>query len=353
MSDASPDAEALVERRGSAGVIVLNRPRALNALTLTMVRLMAAALDEWQEDPFVTRIVVRGAGERAFCAGGDIRSLYDLGRAGDHDQQLTFWREEYQLNERIRTYPKPIVALIDGIVMGGGVGVSINASHRVAGGRFTFAMPEVGIGFFPDVGGTYFLPRLEHHAGVYFALTGLRANAGDALAFGLAQTFVPSADFGALARALESDDEVGATLGRFAAPAPNSALLAEADGLDACFSLGDRDAILDGLAVAAGRGLAFAAPAREAMLGKSPTSQALALRQMALGPSVDFDEALRIEYRIVSRVCRGHDFYEGVRALIVDKDNRPAWSPPPSPAEVDAYFAPLGDDELTFPPARP
>ena len=353
MSDAAREAEALIARRGAAGRIVLNRPKALNALTLTMVRLMTAALDAWQDDPLVTRVVIGGAGEKAFCAGGDIRLLYELGRAGDHDQQLTFWREEYQLDERIRTYPKPIVAMIDGIVMGGGVGVSINASHRVAGERFSFAMPEVGIGFFPDVGGTYFLPRLERHAGVYLALTGLRANAGDAVAFGLAQTFVRSGAFGALTAALESGDEVGATLARFAATPPPSALMDEADALEACFSLGDRDAILASLEAAEGRGLAFAAPARAAMLTKSPTSQALALRQMALGPLVDFDEALRIEYRIVSRVCRGHDFYEGVRAVIVDKDNRPVWSAPPSRAEVDAYFVPLGDDELTFPAPRP
>jgi len=345
-------AEALIERRGAAGVIVLNRPRALNALTLTMVRLVAAALDVWQDDPAVTRVVISGAGDKAFCAGGDIRRLYDLGRAADHDQQLTFWREEYQLDERIRTYPKPVVALTDGIVMGGGVGVSINASHRVAGDRFSFAMPEVGIGFFPDVGGTYFLPRLAHRAGVYLALTGLRAGAGDALAFGLAGTYVPSTAFGALAEALETGDDVGTTLAKFAAPPPSSALMGEAEGVEACFSLDSRDAILTALAAAEREGFAFAAAARAAMLEKSPTSQALALRQMALGPTVDFDEALRIEYRIVSRVCRGHDFYEGVRAVIVDKDNRPAWSGPPSAAEVDAYFASLGDEELTFPARR-
>ena len=220
MTGAAHHAEALIDRRGAAGVIVLNRPKALNALTLAMVRLMAAALDAWEDDPSVTRVVIGAAGDKAFCAGGDIRRLYEFGRAGDHAQQLTFWREEYQLNERIRTYSKPIVALIDGIVMGGGVGVSINASHRVAGERFSFAMPEVGIGFFPDVGGTYFLPRLQRRAGVYLALTGLRANAGDALAFGLVETFVASADFGALASALEAGDDVGATLARFAAAPP-------------------------------------------------------------------------------------------------------------------------------------
>jgi enoyl-CoA hydratase len=348
VSDVGADAEALIERRGGAGVVVLNRPKALNALTLTMVRLTAAALDAWRDDPSITRVVMRGAGDKAFCAGGDIRRLYEFGRAGDHDQQLTFWREEYQLNERIRTYPKPIVALIDGIVMGGCVGVSINASHKIAGERFSFAMPEVGIGFFPDVGGTYFLPRLERCAGVYLALTGLRADAGDALAFVRPERRDRRARCGARERRRRRRD---------ARPVRRAGALVSAGGRggrpEACFSLNNREAILAALEATELKGYAFAAPARAAMLTKSPTSQALALRQMALGPKVDFDVALRIEYRIVSRVCRGHDSYEGVRAVIVDKDSRPAWSAPPSAAELDACFAPLGDDELTFPPPRP
>jgi enoyl-CoA hydratase len=346
---ASPEPDALVERRGRAGVIVLNRPKALNALTLAMVRIIAAALEGWERDGSVDRVVILAAGERAFCAGGDLRRLYDLGRAGDYDAQRTFWREEYQLDRRVKTYPKPIVALVDGIAMGGGAGLAINAAHPVAGDRFVFAMPEVGIGFFPDVGAAWFLPRLAHRVGVYFALTGLRAGAGDALAFGLAQTFVRSAAFPALAQALESDEPVKAALARFATPAPVSALVGEAEDVEACFSEPDREAILAALRKAETKGCAFAAPARAAIMDKSPTSQAIALRQMALGPTVDFDEALRMDYRIVSRICRGHDFYEGVRAVIVDKDNRPHWSPPPSSAAVDAYFASLGDDELTFP----
>ena len=351
MTAPSAEAEALIERRGRAGVIVLNRPKALNALTLAMVRLIAVALDEWESDAAVDRIVLLGAGERAFCAGGDIRRLYDLGRAGDHDAQLTFWREEYQLDRRIKTYPKPIVALVDGIVMGGGVGLAMHAAHTVAGERFVFAMPEVGIGFFPDVGAAWLLPRLPFRAGVYFALTGLRADAGDALALGLAETFVPSSAFPALAQALETDEPLKAVLGRFAAPPSRSALGSEAKAIEACFSGPDRDAILDALSNAQTEGHAFAAPARTAMLEKSPTSQAIALRQVKLGATLDFDEALRMDYRIVSRICRGHDFYEGVRAVIVDKDNRPRWAPPPSRAEVDAYFAPL-DDELQFPAPR-
>jgi enoyl-CoA hydratase len=344
----SPEAEARVERRGRAGFIVLNRPKALNALTLTMVRLIAAALDEWEGYRAVDRIVFLGAGERAFCAGGDIRRLYELGRAGDHDAQLTFWREEYQLDRRIKTYPKPIVALVDGIVMGGGVGLAMHAAHTVAGERFVFAMPEVGIGFFPDVGASWLLPRLPSRAGVYFALTGLRADAGDAVTFGLAETFVPSAAFPALAQALESEEPVKTALARFAAPPPRSTLTGETEAIEACFSRRDRTAILEALHEAETQGRPFAAPARAAMLEKSPTSQAIALKQMGLGATVDFDEALRMDYRIVSRICRGHDFYEGVRAVIVDKDNRPRWAPPPSQAEVDAYFASLGDSELTF-----
>ena len=350
MIEPSPDAEALIERRGRAGVIVLNRPKALNALTLTMVRLIASALDEWDRDGAIDRIVFLGAGEKAFCAGGDIRRLYDLGRAGDHDAQRTFWREEYQLDRRIKTYPKPIVALVDGIVMGGGVGLAMNSAHAVAGERFVLAMPEVGIGFFPDVGAAWFLPRLPFRAGVYFALTGLRADAGDALALGLAQTFVPSAAFAALARAMEGDEPVETVLARFAAPPPRSKMMGEAEAIEACFSGSDRAAILAALREAETRGRAFAGPARAAMAGKSPTSQAIALRQMTLGATIDFDEALRMDYRIVSRICRGHDFYEGVRAVIVDKDNRSRWASPPTPAEIDAYFAPLGESELKFPP---
>jgi enoyl-CoA hydratase len=345
----SLDAEALVERRGRAGVIVLNRPKALNALNLNMVRLIAAALDEWETDGAVDRIVLLGAGERAFCAGGDIRRLYELGRAGDHDAQLTFWREEYQLDRRIKTCPKPIIALVDGIVMGGGVGLAMHAAHTVASERFVFAMPEVGIGFFPDVGASWLLPRLPSRAGVYFALTGLRADVGDAVALGLADSFVPSASFPALTQALESEEPVQSVLARFAAPPPHSALSDEAKAIEACFSQPDRAAILEALHEAETQGRAFAAPAGKAMLEKSPTSQAIALKQMALGAAVDFDEALRMDYRVVSRICRGHDFYEGVRAVIVDKDNRPNWSAPPSRADVDAYFAPLGDSELKFP----
>jgi enoyl-CoA hydratase len=360
VNSASPVAEpeALIERRGCAGFITLNRPKALNALTLGMVRIMAAALDAWERDPSVTRAVILGAGERAFCAGGDIRRLYEHGLAGDHDAQLTFWREEYQLNRRIKTYSKPYVALIDGIVMGGGVGVSAYASHRVAGERYRFAMPEVGIGFFPDVGATWLLPRLPRNAGVYFALTGANAAAGDALALGLADVFVASAATGALAKALEQPAPIDDILAGFASPPPTSALTSELGWIETAFGSFDRETILGGLEVAERGGSAGAAKARAAMLATSPASQAIALRQMTIGRGLDFDEAMRMEFRVVSRICRGHDFYEGVRATIVDKDGRPRWRPLPASAaeaalEIDGYFASLGADEIVFPGTAP
>lgn len=353
MTDSVGESEVLIERRGSAGLITLNRPQALNALTLTMVRGMRAALDDWASDPGVTRVVVVGAGGRAFCAGGDIRVLHDLGKAGRHDEALTFWREEYELNILIKRYPKPYVALVDGIVMGGGVGVSINGSHVVAGERFTFAMPEVGIGFFPDVGGTYFLPRIPGEIGVYFALTGDRMKQGDALSTGLATHAVASSRFAEVLEALTGRESVDHTLEAFAdvsmVPATVTGHRAT---VDACFRFGTVEEILAALDAGTDP---WCADVARTIRTKSPTSLKIALAQVRVGKGLDFEDAMRTEYRIVSRICRGHDFYEGVRAVIIDKDNAPRWSPI-SLAEVSAdavaaHFAPLPGGELV-PPAR-
>jgi enoyl-CoA hydratase len=356
--DSSPEPEARIERRGRAGFVVLNRPRALNALTLGMVRTIAGALDAFEGDPSVERVVALGAGGRAFCAGGDIRKLYEQGRAGDHASQLTFWREEYILNQRIKRFPKPYISLIDGIVMGGGVGLSLHGSHRVASERCVFAMPEVGIGFFPDVGATHLLPRVPHRIGVYLAATGLRADAGDMVALGLATSFTPSGALPALERALA--DEAGpadAILAAHAAAPPPSPLLARAPLIEAAFARLDATAIRSALETPAREGDEFAKLALAALAKKSPTSQGIALRQMELGAGLDFEAAMRTEFRIVSRICRGHDFYEGVRATIIDKDDSPRWRPaagePVPPEAIAAYFAPLGPDELTFPGSSP
>ncbi len=342
--------QVLVERRGSAGVIVLNRVQALNALTLDMVRELAAALDDFQSDPNVSRVVVRGAGDRASSAGGDIRWLYERGRAGDYAAQSAFFREEYTLNARIKRYPKPYVSLIDGIVMGGGFGVSVHGSHRVATEKAVFAMPEVSIGFFPDVGGTYALPRLPHRIGVAMAATGLRAKGPDMAALGLATSYVESAKLPALAEALERPGDVGAIIGEFASAPPPSPLLAQSVTFARAFAVADAAAIEAALK---SENSDYARSLIDMMAGKSPTSVAIALRQMQLGATLSFEDAMRVELRIVTRICRGHDFYEGVRATIVDKDNRPQWRPAagerPDPADIDAYFAPLGAEELRLP----
>ena len=361
MTDAAPApsaAGASAERRGAAGVILLDRPQALNALTLPMVRVIAGALDAFERDAQIERVVIASAGGRAFCAGGDIRLLYEQGQAGGHAAQLGFWREEYRLNRRIKRYAKPIVALIDGIVMGGGVGLSAHASHRVASERTLFAMPEVAIGFFPDVGATYVLPRLAGRIGAFLAATGLRVQAGDVVALGLAQTFTPSAGFADITAALSEAGATEAILASFNAPPPPGELARAAPAIASWFATLERPAVLEALAVAAGGGSLLAEAALTAMRRTSPTSQAIALRQMAVGGSLSFEEAMRLDFRIVSRICRDHDLYEGIRAAIVDKDHAPRWRPggdePIDAARIDAYFAPLpAAEELTFVESAP
>ena len=343
--------ETRIEKRGRAGFIVLDRPRALNALTLCMVRDMAAALDDFERDPAIDRVVVTGAGGRAFCAGGDIRKLYEQGRAGDHAAQRAFWREEYILNQRIKTYPMPYVALIDGIVMGGGVGVSLHGSHRIVAERAVFAMPEVGIGFFPDVGASWLLPRMPNRLGWFLALTGLRALSGDLLATGLATHSVASAALADIERALEGDAAaVERALQEASLAPPPSRLAAEAGWIEAAFAMPRLADIGAAFAAAAEAGSGLAAEALQALRSKSPTSQAIALEQMRRGATASFEDVMRMEFRIVSRICLGHDFYEGVRAVIVDKDNAPRWAP--APADCSDYFAPLPpEEELNFPGA--
>jgi enoyl-CoA hydratase len=336
-------AEVIVERRHGAGVVILNRPHALNALTLRMVREIAAALDDFERDVSIERVIVRAAGERAFSAGGDVRWLYERGRAGDYAAQSAFFREEYALNARIKRYRKPYVALLDGLAMGGGVGVSLHGAHRVATERASLAMPEVGIGFFPDVGATWALPRVPHRIGVAMAAAGLRANAADMAALGLATAYVESARLPALAEALERPGPTAAIIGEFTVPPPPSPLMTHAAAIERAFATAEVASVEAALRA---DGSTFAQGLIDTMATKSPTSLAIALKQMQVGASMSFEDAMRVEFRIVTRICRGHDFYEGVRAALVDKDNRPQWRPAPSAADIDAYFAPLGADEL-------
>jgi enoyl-CoA hydratase/carnithine racemase len=348
-------AEILFERRGTAGLITLNRPHALNAVTHAIVRSLTQMLDEWERDPAVTRVIITANGERAFSAGGDLRALYDLGRARRYDEAMIFFRDEYTLNARIKHYRKPYIALIDGIVMGGGVGVSIHGSHRVAGDRFSFAMPEVGIGFFPDIGATWFLPRLPGGLGAYCALTGERLDAADAVAAGIATHRVDSARFPDLIKALCGAISVDAILGAFAIPAGEGPLAARRDAIVRLFagdSVEDMLAALDKEATGAAGDATFARQAAAAIRKKSPTSLKIALMQVRRGALIDFDECMRTELRIVSRVVRGLDIYEGIRAVIVDKDHAPRWRPPSltavSEGTVKEYFAPV-EHELELP----
>jgi enoyl-CoA hydratase len=347
--------EILFERRGAAGLITLNRPAALNAVTHGMVLALRAQLDAWGDDPAITRVVITAAGERAFSAGGDIRALYDLGKAGKHDEALQFWRDEYPLNASIKNFRKPYVALIDGIVMGGGVGVSVHGSHRIAGDRFTFAMPEVGIGFFPDVGATWFLPRMPGELGAYCALTGERFGIADALAAGIATHRIPSARFDALLDGLTGTVSVDALLSAFSEPAGEGPIMGHRGAIDRLFAgnqVEDILAALDREAAAGASGSEWATKTAATLRTKSPLSLKIALAQVRRGGHWDFATCMRAEFRIVSRVIHGHDFYEGVRAVIVDKDNKPRWQPATlaevSAAEVERHFAPLGDKELAL-----
>jgi enoyl-CoA hydratase len=341
--------DILFERRGAAGVVTLNRPDALNAVTHAMVRALAEQLRAWDVDPAITRVVVTAAGGRAFCAGGDLRALYDLGRAGRFDEALGFWWDEYRLNAFIKRYRKPYVSLINGVMMGGGVGIAIHGSHRVAGDGFRFAMPEVGIGFFPDIGATWFLPRLPGEAGTYCALTGERIEAADATALGIATHRVPSARLPDLLDGLCSSVPVDALLAAFAEPVTAGPLQLHLEAIDQPLAADRIEDILSALdtagGLAGGPDADFARRAAAAIRTKSPTSLKIALMQLRRGETLDFEACLRTEFRIVSRVVTGHDFYEGIRAVIVDKDHSPAWRPPTldavSDAAVAGYFAPV------------
>jgi enoyl-CoA hydratase len=343
--------EVLLEARGRLGLVTLNRPQALNALNLDMVRLIDPQLRAWAIDPAISAVVIRGQGARAFCAGGDIRKLHELGSAGRKNEAMDFWREEYRLNALIKNFPKPYVALIEGVVMGGGVGLSIHGSHRVAAEKITFAMPEVGIGYFPDVGATYFLPRLPRRAGMWLALTGARIGTADALSLGLMTHHVPSARFDAVIAALAAGEGIDDVLRRDAQPLAAGNVLTHLTAIERLFSGASVEAILAMLdAETNGDHAAFASEAAAAIRTKSPTSLKLAFEQIRRGAAVDFDECLRIELRLDARILDGRDYYEGVRAVVIDKDNAPRWQPARledvSEAEVAAYFAPLGSGEL-------
>jgi len=361
----NPTDEILLDREGGLATLTINRPRALNALTLDNYRRFAPALQAWAQDPSVHAVIVRGAGERAFCAGGDVRAVYEAGRgiSGDRDLPAVFFREEYELIRSIHRFPKPYIAIIDGITMGGGAGISVNGGYRIATERTLFAMPETAIGLFPDVGATRFLNRCPGHLGRYLGLTGARLGAADALYCGFATHFVPHDRVSELVEKLgglaweagRESEHIDAVLAGFAKNPGSASLKALRPAIDRCFAGGNVEAILDTLAAQATAGSAhagWAAGTRAGLLTKSPSSLKLTLRQLMTGRDYDLEAALALEYRLTQHVMAGHDFYEGVRAMLIDKDQAPRWRPATlaevSDLVIDAYFAPIGDRELRF-----
>jgi len=339
--------EILFEKRGKAGFAILNRPKALNALNHGMVKALAGQLVRWAEDPGIAHVVLKGAGEKAFCAGGDIRSIYDARMAGQVEDLSAFFRDEYLLNAQIKAFPKPYVSLIDGIVMGGGVGLSVHGSHRVGTEKTLFAMPETGIGFFPDVGGTWFLPRMPKKIGLYCALSAGRMKQGDALATGVLTHAVDGASLADIEQALETSQDIGAVLAPHLVTPERGPLMDNAALIEQAFSAGSVAEILTRLEASED---AFARKTVETIRQKSPTSVLIAFEQMKRGAGLDFNECMRLEYRILCHILQGVDFFEGVRAVLVDKDQAPKWSPQHfdqvDSAGLASYFEEPSDGDL-------
>lgn len=339
--------EVLCRVEGRVGRITLNRPQALHALTTNMCRLMIDALVAWRDDPDVELVLLDHSGERGFCAGGDIRMLAESG-AGDGRLAREFFFTEYRLNHLLFNYPKPRVAIMDGITMGGGVGLSRPCRFRVATERTTFAMPETGIGLFPDVGGGWYLSRMPDHMGLWLALTGARIKAADCELLQIATDFVESAKIPELKAAiLAAPERTEALLTEFEGDAGRPTLAQHQDEIARLFAAPSVEAIVEGLEAA---GTEWAAEQLKVLATKSPQTMKVAFRQLQLGGQAkSFADNMAMEYRIGARVVQRHDFLEGVRAVIVEKDNAPRWNPPtPSAvdeATLDAIFAPLPSDE--------
>ncbi|MDD7834738.1 enoyl-CoA hydratase/isomerase family protein [Paenarthrobacter sp. AB444] len=337
-------ADVLFERRGHLGIVTLNRPKAVNALNAGMVTAMLEQLLAWADDESVATVLVQGAGDRGLCAGGDIVAIYkDMLHGGS--ETADFWADEYRLNALIANYPKPYVAFMDGLVLGGGVGISAHGSHRVVTERTRSGMPETTIGFVPDVGGTLLLSRAPGEAGTHAALTGAHLGGADALYLGLADYYVPSEGLPALAEALESST-AEAAVERFAQAAPDSALAAQREWIDDCYAGNDAEEIVHRLRDAGGE----AAEAADTITAKSPTSVKVTLESLRRVRGLSLEEALDQEYRVGLRCLSGPDFREGIRAQVVDKDRNPQWKPATlaevTASDVEGYFAPLGEREL-------
>ncbi|MBR0828610.1 enoyl-CoA hydratase/isomerase family protein [Bradyrhizobium manausense] len=349
------EGDLIARVEGSAGIIRLNRPKAINAVTLDMIRAVDKALDRFEAEPAVSVVLLEGSGERGLCAGGDIRGLWESSKAGG-DLGEIFWREEYVLNARIKRFPKPYVAFMDGIVMGGGVGLSAHSSHRIVTDRTKLAMPEAGLGFFPDVGGTWLLSRSPGEIGTFFALTGQTMNGPDAVYAGFADAVVPTAVLPELRQALvklragASADEVNKIINSFATGEMAGPVAAKRPTIDALFGFERASEIVDALER---DGSDFARSTLKTLGEKSPRGMVVTLKLLRLArQSSSLEECLIREYSAALEVFRSDDFREGVRAAVIDKDRNPRWSPAAienvTPEMVAPYFLEVGADELKF-----
>ena len=339
--------EVLTRVDDGVGFITLNRPKAINSLNQTMVDLLSSVLIRWERDDAVRAVVLSGAGERGLCAGGDVVAVYHSARK-DGVETRRFWRAEYLLDGQVGRFAKPFVALMDGIVMGGGVGVSAHANTRVVTDTSKIAMPEVGIGFIPDVGGAYLLSRAPGALGLHAALTGAPFSGADAIAMGFADHYVPHRDLDAFTAAIVADG-VESALAHHTIEPPPSALVAQRDWIDVCYA---GDTAEDILAALRGHEAGPAQDAANLIATRSPIAVSVALEAVRRAAKLEtLEDVLTQDYRVSSASARSHDLVEGIRAQIIDKDRNPKWSPATlatvTAADVDAYFAPVEDD-LSF-----
>ncbi len=346
------DGDIVVREQGALRRLTLNRPKALNALTLDMAATMLAQLRAWQDDAAVGAVLIDGAGERALCAGGDLRALYDAAKSGD-DLPARFWSTEYRLDLLIARYRKPVIAIMDGMVMGGGVGISAHAAHRVVTERSTIAMPEVGIGYFPDVGASFLLARAPGRVGFHLALTGERVGAADAIYAGLADIHIPAEKLAELPAGLagcRTAQEVQTCLSRISSPPAAGRLAAARPWAEACYGA---DGVEEIFRLLRANDAADAQATLATLKKMSPTSLKITLRNIRSALSFDqVEQSFQQDYRLSLACIAEHDFIEGIRAAIVDKDRKPVWRPDKledvTAAIVDRHFETIGERELKF-----
>ncbi len=333
------------EKRGPLGLLTLDRPQALNALTHGMIKAIAAQLQAWAGDDAIKIVAIRGAGDRAFCAGGDIRAVQQAVVSGDSGAAAALLHDEYRMNALIGSYSKPIIALIHGICMGGGAGVSVHGTYRLADASLAFAMPETGIGFIPDVGSSYFLSRIPDEVGLYLGLTGTRIGLEDALEAGLMTHAIAKDDFESVIDRLSQGEAAGKAIASFVRKPKRGALHEHRRRIATIFSAASVEVILERLDRDGGD---FAREAAQVIRSRSPTSLKLVFRQLREARQLDLRQCLAMEFRLALRVLEKPDFREGVRAALVDKDRNPKWQPSSLAAvgNLDPYFASLGAEEL-------